>query len=133
MTLEEMRVFIALDQFATERCGIRVDSLDENEAVLSMQVETHHLNGNGVVQGGAIYTLCDTAFAVAANAGKARMVNRSAEITYLKPGNGPVLYARAKCVSQGKTMGLYQIEAYDSQGTLIAFMAANAFSVRSKD
>ena len=80
-----------------------------------------------MVQGGAIYTLCDTAFAVAANAGKARMVNRSAEITYLKPGRGAVLYARAKCVAQGGSMGLFQIEAYDENQTLIAYMAANGF------
>ena len=132
MTLEEMRAFIGQDHFATEQCGIRVDSLNEDEAVLSMPVETRHLNGNGVVQGGAIYTLCDTAFAAAANAGSARMVNRSAEITYLKPGRGPVLVARARRISQGAAMGLYQIEAYDAQGTLIAFMSANAFSVRSK-
>jgi len=132
MTLEEMRAFIAMDHFATERCGIRVDSLEENEAVLSMPIKTHHLNGNGVVQGGAIYTLCDTAFAVSANSGSLRMVNRSAEITYLKPGRGPVLHARARCVSQGATMGLYQIEAYDEAGTLIALMTANAFCNQPK-
>lgn len=130
MTLDELRAFMAKDHFATDVCGIQVDSLSDNEAVLSMPVDTRHLNGNGVVQGGAIFTLCDTAFAAAANCGSRRMVNRSAEITYLKPGTGPMLYARAKCVSQGATMGLYQIEAYDDTGTLIALMTANAFCIR---
>ena len=39
MTLEEMRAYIARDAFATECCGIRIDSMDETEAVLSMPVE----------------------------------------------------------------------------------------------
>ena len=129
MTLEEVRALFARDYFATNQCGIHIDSIGDNSACLSMTVTTQHLNANGVVQGGAIYTLCDTAFAVAANACGALMVNRSAEITYLKPGKGAVLYAEAKCLSRGAKMGLYQVEVFDEKQTLIAHMTANGFVI----
>lgn len=127
MTLDEARALIAADLFATERCGIRVDALENGEACLSMPVTPAHLNANGVVQGGAIYTLADTAFAVAANAYGGRVVNRSADITYLRPGTGAMLYARAKCLARGSTMGLYQIEVFDENQKLIAHVTANGF------
>ena len=130
MTLDEARRFIADDHFATEQCGIRVESLDAHQVCVSMAITESHLNANKVVQGGAIYTLCDTAFAIAANAEGQRMVNRSAEITYLKPGMGTVLYAKTRCVSRGAMMGLYQVEVYDDQQKLIALMTINGFGRR---
>lgn len=130
MTLEEVRALFAKDHFATERCGIHIDSIERDEACLSMPITEEHLNANGVVQGGAIYTLCDTAFAVAANAfGGAKMVNRSADITYVRPGKGSILYAKAKCVTKGAKMGLYQMEVYDEKQSLVALMTANGFIV----
>lgn len=129
MTLEEARSFIAKDYYATELCGIRLDSIEHEGAVMSMPITKRHLNGNGVVQGGAIYTLCDTAFAVAANAHGGMMVNRSADITYIRPGTGKILYARAQRVSRGTTMGLYQVEVFDEAQTLIAFMIVNGFGI----
>ncbi|HPF88414.1 MAG TPA: PaaI family thioesterase [Candidatus Limiplasma sp.] len=129
MTLEEARTFFDKDYFATGLCGIHIDSLEPDGAVLSMPITTMHLNGNGVVQGGAIYTLADTAFAVAANAYGTSMVNRSADITYLKPGKGSVLYAKASCIARGAKMGLYRVEILDENQTLIAYMAANGFTI----
>ena len=129
MTLEEVRELFARDYFATEQCGIQIDSIENDGAILSMPVTKQHLNANNVVQGGAIYTLCDTAFAAAAIANGAMMVNRSAEITYLRPGTGSVLYAKAKCVSRGAKMGLYQVEVFDEKEMLIALMTANGFVV----
>ncbi len=129
MTLEEVQALFIKDRFATERCGIHIDSVGKDEACLSMPITEKHLNANGVVQGGAIFTLCDTAFAVAANAFGAKMVNRSADITYLRPGKGSILYAKAKCVTKGAKMGLYQMEVYDDKQSLIALMTANGFIV----
>ena len=125
MNLTEIRAFFQKDLFATEVCGIEVDEITPTGAKLHMPITDRHLNSNGTVQGGAIFTLCDTAFSAAANAGDRLTVSRSADITYIKPGRGPCLYAEAECVARGGTTCLYRVSVYDDTRTLIAFMTGN--------
>jgi acyl-CoA thioesterase len=129
MSLEELRALFRKDVFATELCGIVIDGLTPNGARLSMPVTGKHMNSNGVVQGGAIYTLCDTAFAVAANQGDRLTVSRSADITYVKPGKGPRLYAEAELLSSGKSTCLCRVSVYDEERALVAYMTGNGFVV----
>ncbi|NLI20161.1 MAG: PaaI family thioesterase [Clostridiales bacterium] len=125
MNLEEMRALFREDRFATDLCGIAIDEVTPTGATCSMPVTPSHLNSNGTVQGGAIFTLCDTAFSVAANAGGRLTVSRSADITYIKPGRGDRLRAVAEQVARGGTTCLYRVSVYDDTGTLIAFMTGN--------
>ena len=86
MNLEALRTLFATDYFATELCGIRIDAVSAHGAKCSMPLTRLHFNANGTVQGGAIYTLCDTVFSAAANAGDRLTVSRSADITISGPG-----------------------------------------------
>lgn len=125
MNLEQMRDLFNTDYFATELCGIHIDEVGAHGAKCSMPITRQHMNSNGTVQGGAIFTLCDTAFSVAANAGDRLTVSRSADITYLKPGMGACLYAEAEEISRGGTTCLYRVSVFDDKHTLIAFMTGN--------
>ena len=127
MNLSEIRAFFQKDLFATEVCGIEVDEITPTGAKLHMPITDRHLNSNGTVQGGAIFTLCDTAFSAAANAGDRLTVSRSADITYVKPGKGPCLYAEAEQLSRGQSTCLYRVSVYDERHTLIAYMTGNGF------
>ena len=55
------------DEFV-KHCGIELVSFAPGQAVTRMAVQPWHLNAVGIVQGGAIFTLADYAFAVASNA-----------------------------------------------------------------
>jgi acyl-CoA thioesterase len=125
MNLAQVRALFARDYFATELCGIMIDEVSANGAKCSMPLKREHMNANGTVQGGAIFTLCDTAFSVAANAGDRLTVSRSADITYLKPAKGACLYAEACEISRGGTMCLYRVSVYDEARTLVAYMTGN--------
>lgn len=125
MNLEQLRTLFQTDAFATELCGIQIDDVSPTGAKCSMPITPKHLNSNGTVQGGAIFTLCDTAFSVAANAGDRLTVSRSADITYIKPGKGACLYAEAEQIARGGTTCLYHVSVYDDTRTLIAFMTGN--------
>ncbi len=125
MNTAQLRELFARDYFATELCGIHIDEVSAHGAKLSMPLTRQHLNSNNTVQGGAIYTLCDTAFSVAANAGDRLTVSRSADITYIKPGTGSCLYAEAEEISRGGTTCLYRVSVYDDRRVLIAFMTGN--------
>lgn len=54
------------DRFAHVN-GVRLTYIDESVARAEMDVTTDHLNGGGVCQGGAIFTLADLAFAAVSN------------------------------------------------------------------
>ena len=127
MNLTEIRAFFQKDLFATEVCGIEVDEITPTGAKLHMPITDRHLNSNGTVQGGAIFTLCDTAFSAAANAGDRLTVSRSADITYVKPGKGSCLYAEAEQLSRGQSTCLYRVSVYDERRALVAYMTGNGF------
>ena len=130
MNLEQLRALFATDYFATELCGIQIDEVSAHGARCSMPLRRQHLNSNGTVQGGAIFTLCDTAFSVAANAGDRLTVSRSADITYVKPGQGTCLYAQAEEISRGGATCLYRVSVFDDQHTLIAHMTGNGYFLK---
>lgn len=127
MSPEELRALFAKDAFATEVCGITIDAVTPTSARVSMPVTPKLLNANGVVQGGAIFTLCDTAFSAAANAGGRLTVSRSADITYVKPGRGTCLYAEAEQIASGGSTCLYRVSVYDDTHTLVAYMTGNGY------
>ena len=54
------------DQFARAN-GMRVAQVRPGFAQTEMTVESRHLNSVGVLQGGALFTLADLAFAAASN------------------------------------------------------------------
>ena len=56
--------FFERDRFAQEN-GIRVAEVRLGFARTEMTVELRHLNSVGILQGGALFTLADLAFAVA--------------------------------------------------------------------
>ena len=110
-----------------EACGITIDEVTEDGARCSMPLTPMHLNAGGVAQGGAVYTLCDTTFAVAANAGGILTVSQCADMHYLRPGAGERLHAEASCVSAGRSTCLYRVNVTDGEDRLVAVCMVTGF------
>ena len=64
--IEAIRKFFNKDKFATDM-GAEIDWVKDGCAGCSLTIADGHKNAGGSVQGGAIFTLADFAFAVAAN------------------------------------------------------------------
>jgi Uncharacterized protein, possibly involved in aromatic compounds catabolism len=64
---KEMIEIIKNDQFA-KLVGLELVKVELGYAEVRMVITEKHLNGVGIVQGGALFTLADFAFAAAANA-----------------------------------------------------------------
>lgn len=96
------------DQFA-RFVGIELVEVKPGWALLKMRVKPHHLNGIGIVQGGAIFTLADTAFATACNSRGATTVAIHADISFVKAAHGPVLWAEATDIKDAK-VGVYEVK-----------------------
>ncbi len=129
-TLEEIRRRFAADRYACETTGVEIVEARPGEAVCRFQAGEEHLNANGVPQGGAIFTLADFAFAIAANGFAEEItVSRQADITFLAPAKGRVLTAVARCIKGGRRTCLYQVDVTDELGTAVAFVTVNGFTV----
>lgn len=125
---EKLEQFFINDIFAMDM-GIKIDDVSEDGATCSFEIEKKHLNAGEVVQGGAIFTLADFTFAVAANATGKHIVSRSADITFLKPGTGKKLIATAKKISSGGKTCLYTVEVCNDEGKTVAYTTVNGFVV----
>jgi acyl-CoA thioesterase len=108
--------------------GLRLVSAAEGSATLQMTVGTQHLNATGVVHGGVIFTLADSAFAIAAcNDGQLRWAAHAA-IEFLRPTRaGQQLQGSARRVAAG----LYDIEVRDDTGQIVALMRGRARRART--
>lgn len=125
-TLEEIKAFFKADRYAV-LTGIEIDSVQEGTAVCSMEIQDLHLNAGNVVQGGAIFTLADFAFAAASNSGGFLTVSLNNAISYLQPPKGKRMIARAEPVSTGKKIAVYHVTVTDELGTQVAVMTVNGY------
>ena len=88
------------------------------------------MNANGTPMGGAIFTLADFAFAVAANGFAERVtVSQHASVTFLAPAKGKELRAEATCLKAGRTLCLYEVRITDELGVCVAHVTVNGFTV----
>ena len=131
--LEHIREFYKKDRFATEN-GIVIDSVTPDCVVCSMKLTESHKNAAGGIQGGAIFTLADLAFAVHCNlemvcgADIGVTVGQSCNISFLKGTRGKRLFAKSCCLSKGRSVSVYRISIEDDLGVHIAEMQANSFT-----
>ena len=112
------------DIYATETTGIIIEDAYENYSKCSMKINRLHLNAVGRVMGGAVFTLADFAFAVAANTEETVTVSLTSEVRFLSAGSGNTLTAEAKCLKSGRTSCAFDITVADDKGTLVAVVAA---------
>lgn len=126
-TLDEANTFFQDDKFALETTGIEIVNISEEGAVCRMDIQSKHLNANGFVQGGAIFTLCDFCFAVAANACGAPTVSQNCSINYLRPGMGSHLLGSARMINETRQTCLGEVRVTDERGKLVALMTGTGF------
>ena len=127
-TLEEVRTRFQNDRFATES-GAIIDEIRDGYAQCSMPILPCHRNAAGAIMGGAIFTLADFAFAVAANWNKPLHVSLSSQITYLSSAKGTTLIAQAQCIKSGHSTCYYEINVRDDRDRLIAHITTTGFRV----
>ncbi len=109
------------DYFGEELGVILVEAKD-GYAKVNMKVEKRHTNALGFTHGGAIFSLADYAFAHACNYGDNVAVAAQVSINFLKPSvEGDALTAEATRVSDGKTMGLYQVTVRKEEKIIALF------------
>jgi len=120
------------DQFARHN-GIEIVDADIGYAKTKMNVQPYHLNGVGIVHGGAIFTLADFAFAVAANSREQVAVAINISIAYIKAVKSGCVFAVAKEISYNPKLGIYQVDIFDESNELLATFQGMAYRKKSQN
>jgi acyl-CoA thioesterase len=101
--------------------GIEIEDVREGYARIAMKVRKDMLNGHGIVHGGMIFALADTAFAYACNSRNASTVAQQASIVFLaKAREHDRLIAEAREQSLANRSGVYAVTVRDENGRDIA-------------
>lgn len=124
---QEAEKIFSNDIFATKQAGIIIDEVDINYAKCSMPITPSHLNAAGTVMGGAIYTLADFCYSVAANAGNPVTVTLNSTVNFISAAKSDILYAEAKCVKSGRSICFYDVRVYDDSDKTVATVCASGF------
>ena len=113
-------------------CGIELTEVGDGYAEAVMNIAGHILNGRQVVQGGAIMTLADFAYAGAVNGSGVTGVSLNCTTNFIRPGTGKYLKAVCRRVSQGKKTAVYVSEVFNDENKLVAVMNITGFIVDDK-
>ncbi len=114
------------DRFAS-RCGIKLEKVSEGHAIARMKVDEFHLNGAGVVHGGAIFTLADFAFAAASNSYGRLALAINASISFFRALPSGILIAEAKEVSRSKRLATYEVRVISEAGDIVALFHGTVY------
>ena len=126
--LKQLKQKFIHEAFVADGLGAVIDGASYGFARVSMEIQPRHCNALGIPMGGAIFTLADFAFAVAANQGR-DVVTQASQITFLKAAQGKRLIAEARQVKDGKRVCFYEVKVNDDLGTEVAFVTINGYVV----
>ena len=103
--------------------GIRLDHAEPGLVVVSLEAEAHHLNVQGLLHGGIIATLADSASGLAIRSqlepGR-RHVTIQLNVHYLAPAKAGRVTATGRAIRVGTQIGYGEAEVVDAHGKVIA-------------
>ena len=128
MTIHE---FLQGDKFAL-LAGVELLETGNGYAKARMLIKPEHLNGGGVCQGGAIFTLADLAFAAATNSHARLTLSITSNINFFKAESKGYLYAEAKEAFSHKRLANCEVRITNEAGELIATFNGTGYCVGLK-
>ncbi len=112
-------LFFDQDTWARE-AGIELLDVSTGRATVRMEVQERHLNSHGTVHGGVLFTLADTAFALASNSHGTPAAAISAHIMFVTAASKGTLYASAEEFSLNPKIATYTVTITDGEGVRIS-------------
>ena len=110
--------------------GMRIDDVAPGHARCSLDVQDFHANGTGVVHGGVLFTLADTAMGAALISSLEPgeiCATIEIKIGYFKPVFEGAVVCTATLVNKGKSIA--SLEASIHQGDVLVSKASGTFSI----
>ena len=113
--------------------GIRLLEIQEGYSKISMQVRAEMINGLGMVHGGIMFSMADSAFAFACNNRNVISVALDTSINFIKPVHvGDLLVAETKELHNGRSTGLYQVTISNQEEDIVAIFKGTCYRTKKK-
>jgi len=132
MQVSDVMKFITEKDIFARYLGIELAEVSPGRAVARMEVQDHHLNGVGIVHGGALFALADLAFAAASNSHGTIAVGINATISYIKAAQDGILYAEAVEASRNHKLAVYQVTVKDEQDQVLSVFQGMVYRKKDK-
>jgi acyl-CoA thioesterase len=129
---EKVKAFLNEHDRFCRFCGIELTVVKPGYAEAVLTVTPEVLNGRGVVQGGAIMTLADFAYAGAVNSSGAAGVSLNCQTNFIRPGGGDTMKAVARMIHQGRSTAVCSVEVFNGDGKLAATANITGFIIDDK-
>lgn len=130
--MQNIKDFFNTKDLFAKYVGVEITEVSPGMAKAVLKSEEKHMNGVRRIQGGAIFTLADTAFAAASNSHGTVAVAINAHISFLKGAGIGTLTAEAKEVSCNPKLAVYSISVTDETGDLIASFEGMVYRKKDK-
>lgn len=119
------------DDLASATLGMDAEVVELDHAVVRMPVTATMVNGHDICHGGYVFTLADSAFALACNSRGQTTVAAGGDITFVAPARlGDVLVAEARVRAAYGRSGLTDVRVTrEGDGTLIAELRGRSRSI----
>lgn len=114
---------------------MQVVSISFDHAKVELRIEECHLQPFGIVHGGVLATLIDTAtfwsvfMRLPEDSG---LVNIDLKLNYLKPVSKGILTAEGRCINSGRTLNYAEASVMDDEGGLIAHGTSTLMALPGK-
>lgn len=106
---------------ASKNLGVVINNVSPGQATLSMLVTDRMLNGHKTCHGGIVFTLADSAFAIACNNYNKTAVAASADISFVSPAfASDMLTATATEQYKAGRNGIYDVVVTNQDNQTIA-------------
>lgn len=103
--------------------GITLDEVEPGRSLVRMEIAAEHLNPQGVVHGGVIAGLLDSAAGTCLRsllAENAEQRTVQLQVTYLRAATAGILLGEATAVHSGRRMSYAEAEVRDEEGNILA-------------
>ena len=116
--------------------GMTLGDIAFDSCRIDLELGQRHLQPFGIVHGGVLATLIDTATFWA---GYLRLpqgtglVNVDLKLNYLKPANAGALRAQGRCLRAGRQLSYAEAHVYDAAGDLVAHGTSTLMALPGKD
>lgn len=123
---EIVKKYFEKDEFVKGQ-DIEILEISAGQVCVGAKISPKHLNANGCVQGGMLYTVADFAFAVLGNYLHPATVTQSGKIDYIRAAYTTSLTAIATETARAGHTAISQVIVYDDQGQAVCVCNFNGF------
>ena len=109
--------------------NIELIEVTEERTVLKTIINENSLNPYGIVHGGLLFGIADTAMGVAVRNTGRKALTMNASINFMKQGKGNTITAHARITKNGKNICYVEASLYDEEDKLIANMNSTYYYI----